>query len=185
MAEGWTTENEPERRTRVLVAEDETIIRLDLCEVLDGAGIEVCGAARNGEEAVELAQSTRPDLVLMDVRMPLLDGVEAARRILEERPVPIVLLTAHGDRELVARAIGVGIFGYLVKPFREQDLLPAVHIALARHSDLARSRPARPKIDIFIPAAQGKGSWPLTVARRQDGSADVSLRDLDETDDAR
>ena len=90
MADEWTTEDERDRRTRVLVAEDETIIRLDLCGLLEQAGMDVCAAARNGEEAVELARSTRPDLALMDVRMPQLEGIEAARRILEERPLPIV-----------------------------------------------------------------------------------------------
>jgi DNA-binding NarL/FixJ family response regulator len=186
MADEWTTEDKMDRRRRVLVAEDETIIRLDLCGLLEQAGMEVCAAARDGEEAVELARATRPDVALMDVRMPRLDGIEAARRILEERPLPIVMLTAHGDDELVACAVGIGVFGYLVKPFREQDLLPAIHTAFARHSDLASSRRANsPKIDIFIPAAEGKGGWPLTVPRRVDGSADVSLRDLRAGDDAR
>jgi response regulator NasT len=182
----WTTENELESPKRVLVAEDETIIRLDLCGLLEQAGLEVCAAARDGEEAVALARSTRPDIVLMDVRMPRLDGIEAARRILEERPLPIVMLTAHGDEKLVARAIGAGVFGYLVKPFREQDLLPAIHTALARHSDLMSSRrTSNGRIDIFIPAAEGKGGWPLTVARRQDGGADISLRDPQPGEDAR
>jgi CheY-like chemotaxis protein len=185
MVDEWTTEDNGHRRARVLVAEDETIIRLDLCSLLEQAGLQVCAAARNGAEAIELAGSTRPDIVLMDVRMPKLDGIEAARRILEERAVPIVMLTAHGDKELVARAAGIGIFGYLVKPFREQDLLPAIRLALARHADLTLSRRANnPKIDIFIPAAAGKGGWPLTVARRQDGSADVTLRDLQPGNDA-
>ena len=84
MADEWTTEDGADSRTRVLVAEDETIIRLDLCGLLEQAGVEVCAAARNGEEAVELARSTRPDLALMDVRMPRLDGIEAARRMLED-----------------------------------------------------------------------------------------------------
>lgn len=182
MSDEWTTED----RKRVLVAEDETIIRLDLCGLLEQAGMEVCAAARNGEEAVELARSARPDLALMDVRMPRLDGIEAARRILEERPLPIVMLTAHGDEKLVARAVGAGVFGYLVKPFREEDLLPAIHTALARHSDLMSSRRAsNPRIDIFLPAAAGKGAWPLTVARKQDGSADVSPSDPQSGEDVR
>jgi response regulator NasT len=186
MADEWTTDDDADRRTRVLVAEDETIIRLDLCGLLEQAGMEVCAAARNGEEAVGLARSTRPDVALMDVRMPRFDGIEAARRILEERPLPIVMLTAHGDEELVARAVGIGVFGYLVKPFREQDLLPAIKTALARHSDLTLSRRANnPKIDIFIPAAQGKGSWPITLARRPDGSADISFHAPQSGDDVR
>src|SRR5207237_3597723 len=92
----------------------------------ENAGFEVCGEARDGEEAVALARSERPDLALMDVKMPRLDGIEAARRILEERPIPIVMLTAYGQDELVSRAVEAGVFGYPVKPFREQDLLPAI-----------------------------------------------------------
>src|SRR3989475_10280386 len=122
---------------RVLVAEDETIIRLDLRDLLERAGFEVCAEARDGEEAVALARSERPDLAIMDVKMPRLDGIEAARRILEERPIPIVMLTAYGHDELVSRAVEAGVFGYLVKPFREQDLLPAIRTAEARHAELA------------------------------------------------
>jgi AmiR/NasT family two-component response regulator len=125
---------------RILVAEDETIIRLDLKDLLERAGFEVCAEARDGEEAVALARSEQPDLALMDVKMPRLDGIEAARRILEERPIPIVMLTAYGQDELVARAVEAGVFGYLVKPFREQDLLPAIQTARARHEELAALR---------------------------------------------
>jgi response regulator NasT len=125
---------------RILVAEDETIIRLDLRELLERAGFEVCAEARDGVEAVELAQSEQPDLAIMDVKMPRLDGIEAARRILDERPIPIVMLTAYGQRDLVARAVEAGVFGYLVKPFREQDLLPAIETARARHEELSALR---------------------------------------------
>jgi two-component system, response regulator PdtaR len=125
---------------RILVAEDETIIRLDLKELLARAGFEVCAEARDGEEAVALARSETPDLAIMDVKMPRLDGIEAARRILEERPIPIVLLTAYGQEELVSRAVEAGVFGYLVKPFREQDLLPAIAAARARHDELQAVR---------------------------------------------
>jgi AmiR/NasT family two-component response regulator len=125
---------------RILVAEDETIIRLYLRALLESNGFEVCAEARDGEHAVELARSERPDLAIMDVKMPRLDGIEAARRILEERPIPIVMLTAYGQDELVARAVEVGVFGYLVKPFREQDLLPAIHTARARYEELSALR---------------------------------------------
>ena len=125
---------------RVLIAEDETIIRLDLRALLEKAGFEVCAEARDGEEAVELARETEPEVAVLDVKMPRLDGIEAARRILEERPIPIVMLTAYGQDELVSRAIEAGVFGYLVKPFREQDLLPAIHTARARHEELAALR---------------------------------------------
>ena len=125
---------------RILVAEDESIIRLDLRDLLERAGFEVCAEARDGEEAVELARSEQPDLAVMDVKMPKLDGIEAARRILEERPIPIVMLTAYGQDELVSRAVEAGVFGYLVKPFREQDLLPAIQTARARHEELQAVR---------------------------------------------
>jgi response regulator NasT len=125
---------------RILIAEDETIIRLDLKDLLERAGFEVVAEAKDGEEAVALARSEQPDLVLLDVKMPRLDGIEAARRILDERPVPIVMLTAYGQQELVARAAEAGVFGYLVKPFREQDLLPAIHTARARHEELRALR---------------------------------------------
>jgi two-component system, response regulator PdtaR len=125
---------------RILVAEDETIIRLDLREILERAGYEVCAEARDGEEAVELALSEKPDLAILDVKMPRLDGIDAARRILADRPIPIVILTAYGQDELVSRAVEAGVFGYLVKPFRETDLLPAIQAARARHAELQTLR---------------------------------------------
>jgi AmiR/NasT family two-component response regulator len=123
-----------------MVAEDETIIRLDLVELLVKLGHEVCAEAHDGAEAVELARDSRPDLAILDVKMPKLDGIEAARRIIDERPIPIVMLTAYGQEELVARAVEAGVFGYLVKPFRETDLLPAIQTARARHEELAALR---------------------------------------------
>jgi response regulator NasT len=125
---------------KILVAEDETIIRLDLRGLLERAGYEIVAEARDGEEAVELARVHEPDLAVMDVKMPRLDGIEAARRILEERPIPIVMLTAFDQRELVDRAAEAGVFGYLVKPFREQDVVPAIELARARHEELAAVR---------------------------------------------
>jgi response regulator NasT len=125
---------------RILIAEDETIIRLDLRELLEKAGFDVCAEARDGQEAVELARSHRPDVAVLDVKMPRLDGIEAARQILDERAIPIVMLTAYGQDELVSRAVEAGVFGYLVKPFRESDLLPAIHTARARHEELSALR---------------------------------------------
>src|SRR5437588_7118071 len=125
---------------RILIAEDETIIRLDLRQLLERAGYDVVAEAKDGEEAVALARLEEPELAILDVKMPKLDGIEAARRILEERPVPIVMLTAYGQQELVARAVEAGVFGYLVKPFREQDLLPAIAAARARHDELQTVR---------------------------------------------
>ena len=125
---------------RILVAEDETIIRLDLRGLLERAGYEVVAEARDGEEAVELARQHQPDLALLDVKMPRLDGIEAARRMLEERPIPIVMLTAFDQRELVERAAEAGVYGYLVKPFREQDVVPAIELAKSRYEELLAVR---------------------------------------------
>ena len=108
--------------------------------MLKRAGFEVVGEAHDGEEAVQLARELEPDLAIMDVKMPKLDGIEAARKILDERPIPIVMLTAYGQQELVSRAIEAGVFGYLVKPFRESDLLPAIQTARARHDELSALR---------------------------------------------
>jgi AmiR/NasT family two-component response regulator len=126
--------------TRILLAEDETIIRLDLRGLLEGAGFHVCAEARDGEEAVTLARSEQPDIALLDVKMPKLDGIDAARRILDERPIPIVMVTAYGEQDLVSRAVEAGVFGYLVKPFRESDLMPAIATARARHAELVAVR---------------------------------------------
>ena len=126
--------------TRVLIAEDETIIRLDLRGLLEDAGFEVCAEARDGAEAIELAATTRPDVVVLDVKMPHVDGLEAAGRILAERSVPIVLLTAYGDEEIVDRATATGVFAFLTKPFRADDVVPAIKTAQARHAELADLR---------------------------------------------
>ena len=125
---------------RILLAEDETIIRLDLRDLLERAGYEVVAEARDGEEAVALARTHQPDLAVMDVKMPRLDGIDAARKMLEERPIPIVMLTAFGQKELIDRAAEAGVYGYLVKPFREQDIVPAIDTARARHEELVAAR---------------------------------------------
>ncbi len=125
---------------RILIAEDETIIRLDLRTLLEKAGHEVVAEARDGEEAVALAAEHDPDLIVMDVRMPHLDGIEAARQISNRKPVPIVMLTAYAEEDLVTRASEAGAFAYLVKPFREVDLLPALNTARARFEELSALR---------------------------------------------
>jgi response regulator NasT len=125
---------------KILIAEDETLIRLDLRGMLERAGLEVCAEAKDGVEAVDLAGSTTPDVAVLDVRMPRLDGIEAARRILDERPMPIVLVSAFTEQSLVRRAAEAGVYGYLAKPFREQDLLPAIATARARFDQLAAVR---------------------------------------------
>src|SRR5207244_357764 len=127
-------------RMRILIAEDETIIRLDLRDLLERAGHEVVAEARDGEEAVALAREHEPELAVLDVRMPRLDGIEAAKSILADRPIPIVMLTAYGQEELVARAVEAGVFGYLRKPVREQHLVHAIATARARYEELAAVR---------------------------------------------
>lgn len=122
---------------RVVVAEDEALIRLDVVEMLRDAGFDVVGEAGDGEEAIRLAEEHRPDLVVMDIKMPVLDGISAAERIAGARIAPVVLLTAFSQRELVERARDAGAMAYVVKPFSAADLLPALEIALSRHSEIA------------------------------------------------
>ena len=126
----------PQPRRRVVVAEDEAIIRLDVVEMLREAHFDVVGEAGDGEAAVRLVEETRPDLVVMDVKMPVLDGISAAERIGAARLAPVVLLTAFSQRELVERARDAGAMAYVVKPFTAADLLPAAEIALSRHAEI-------------------------------------------------
>jgi len=120
---------------RILIADDEAIIRLGLRTVLEEMGHQVVGAAPDGVAAVSLARRTRPDVVILDIKMPGLDGLAAAEAIAAERPAPILILTAYSDRELVERAATLAVQGYLVKPIREADLAPAIEIAMARFSE--------------------------------------------------
>ncbi|SDQ45174.1 ANTAR domain-containing response regulator [Quadrisphaera sp. DSM 44207] len=124
-------------RRRVVVAEDEAIIRLDVVEILRDAGYDVVGEAGDGESAVRLVEETLPDLVVMDVKMPVLDGISAAERIGRARLAPVVLLTAFSQRELVDRARDAGAMAYVVKPFTSADLLPAVEIAVSRFQEIS------------------------------------------------
>jgi response regulator NasT len=125
---------------RVVVAEDEALIRLDLVEMLTEAGYKVVGQAGDGESAVRLVRELRPDLVLMDVKMPVLDGISAAESLAAEGIAPIVLLTAFSQADLVERAMAAGVQGYVVKPFSMADLRPAMEIARARFAELAGLR---------------------------------------------
>jgi len=120
----------------VVIAEDEALIRLDLAEMLAEEGYDVVGQAGDGRTAVELAEQHRPDLVVLDVKMPKLDGIAAAQRIAEQRLAPVVILTAFSQRELVERARDAGAMAYLVKPFSQSDLVPAVEMAVSRFAEL-------------------------------------------------
>jgi response regulator NasT len=119
---------------RILVAEDEAIIRMDLIEMLQAAGYEVVAAATNGQEAMELAVAHKPDLAILDVKMPVLDGITAAAKIIEIAPV--LMLTAFSQKELVERARDAGVMAYVVKPFTIGDLVPAIEIAISRHQQM-------------------------------------------------
>ncbi len=121
---------------RVLVAEDEALIRLDLKEMLEEEGYSVVGEAADGEEAVEMAGRLRPDLVILDVKMPKLDGISAAERIAGERVAPVVILTAFSQRDLVERAREAGAMAYLVKPFQKKDLVPTIEMATSRFAEI-------------------------------------------------
>ncbi len=121
---------------RVLVAEDESLIRLDLVEMLREEGYDVCGEAGDGASAVRLAQELRPDLVILDVKMPVLDGLSAAEQIVAARIAPVVVLTAFNQRDLVERAREAGVMAYLVKPFQQKDLVPTIEMALSRFAEL-------------------------------------------------
>ncbi len=133
------TESKPTSQParRVVVAEDETLIRLDIIEILRGEGYDVVGEADNGEKAVQLAEELKPDLVLMDVKMPVMDGISAAEKIVKARIAPVVLLTAFSQKELVERARDAGAMAYVVKPFTAADLLPALEIAISRYAQIS------------------------------------------------
>lgn len=120
---------------RLVIADDESIIRMNLKETLVGLGYLVVGEAGDGVSVINLARELRPDLVLMDIKMPKLDGIQAAKVLTEERISPVLLLTAYSDRELVERAREAGVVNYIVKPFRDAELLPAIEIAMARYQE--------------------------------------------------
>ena len=127
---------ETEIVARVVIAEDEAIIRLDLRELLEEEGYEVVGETGRGDEAIDLVRELVPDLVILDVKMPGLDGLSAARRIASERLAAVLILTAFSQRDLIERARDAGVLAYLVKPFQKSELIPAIELAMARHAEL-------------------------------------------------
>jgi AmiR/NasT family two-component response regulator len=131
-----TADDKNQARKRVVIAEDEALIRMDLAEMLQEEGYEVVGQAGDGESAVKLAAEHRPDLVILDVKMPVLDGISAAERIGAEKIAPVLMLTAFSQRELVERARDAGAMAYLVKPFSKADLVPAIEMATSRYEEL-------------------------------------------------
>ena len=131
------TETAPPAPRSVVIAEDEALIRMDLAEMLTEEGYDVVGEAGDGAKAVQLAEALRPDLVILDVKMPVLDGITAAERIASQRIAPVVILTAFSQRDLVERARDAGAMAYLVKPFSKSDLVPAIEMAVSRFAELA------------------------------------------------
>ena len=129
------TQPDPTKR-RVVIAEDEVLIRMDLAEMLGDEGYDVVGQAGDGARAVELAEQLRPDLVILDVKMPVLDGIAAAEQIAAKRIAPVVILTAFSQRDLVERARDAGAMAYLVKPFSQSDLVPAIEMAVSRFAEV-------------------------------------------------
>lgn len=136
MSAADTTQRSGSSRPRVLVAEDEALIRMDLVELLTDEGYDVVGQAADGEQALAMARDLEPDLVVMDVKMPKMDGITAAEQIAEERIAPVVMLTAFSQRDLVERAREAGAMAYVVKPFDASDVVPAIEIALARFDEI-------------------------------------------------
>ena len=122
-------------RTRIIIADDESLIRMDLREMLMNLGYLVVGEVGDGKSAVNLAGELQPDIVIMDIKMPDMDGIEAARILTKERLIPVLLLSAYSQQDLVQRAQEAGVAGYLVKPFQESDLAPAIEVALARFNE--------------------------------------------------
>ncbi len=124
-------------RTRVIIADDESVIRADLREMLTNLNYLVVGEVGDGKSAVNLARELKPDVIIMDIKMPDMDGIEAAEILTRERIAPVLLLTAYSQRDLVDRAKEAGVVGYLVKPFREQEIVPAIEIARARFQEFS------------------------------------------------
>jgi len=122
-------------RTRIIIADDESLIRMDLREMLTNLGYLVVGEVADGRSAVNQARELRPDIIIMDIKMPDMDGIEAAQTLTEERIAPVVLLSAYSQRDLVQRAREAGVVAYLVKPYREEELAPAIEVALARFQE--------------------------------------------------
>lgn len=118
---------------KVIIADDESIIRMDLRALLEDLGFSVIGEAADGQKALDMTRSLRPDIVLMDIKMPVMDGLDAAKVISDEKIAPVVLLTAYSQKDLIERAKDAGVYAYLVKPFQESDLMPAIEISLARY----------------------------------------------------
>ena len=166
---------------RVVIAEDEALIRLDLKEMLEEEGYAVVGEAGDGEQAVSWPSELRPDLVILDIKMPVLDGIAAAEQIAGARIAPVIILTAFSQRELVERARDAGAMAYLVKPFQKNDLVPAIEMARRRFAEMTRPgrRGARPRGAAGDPQAGGAGQGRAEAAAGHDRGRGVPLDPAD------
>ena len=168
-------------RRRVLIADDDPLIRMDLAEMLTEEGFEVVGQVGDGERAVELARTLRPDLVILDVKMPGKDGIQAAAEIADEQIAPVIILTAYCDRDLIQRAIDAGAMTYLAKPFSTATLLPAIELTAARYAEAAASRAelaeATQRLQTRKVIDRAKGL--LMTQRRDDRTAGPPLAEAD------
>ena len=169
---------------RVVIAEDEALIRLDLKEMLEEEGYEVAGEAADGEKAVELASALKPDLVILDVKMPILDGISAAERIAAQQIAPVVILTAFSQRELVERARDAGAMAYLVKPFTKADLVPAIEIAVSRFQEMSalgtEVGTLRERLEVRKVLDRAKGAPAGGARALRAGGVPLDPEDLDE-----
>lgn len=148
-------------RQRVLIADDEPLIRMDLKKMLEDAGYQVVAEAGDGAAALEAARSLKPDVVILDIKMPVMDGIDAAKLISEERIAPVVLLTAYSQGDLIDRAKEAGVYSYMVKPFKQADVVPAIEIALSRWDELlavdAQARDLEDKLETRKAVDRAKG----------------------------
>jgi len=141
---------------RVVIAEDEAIIRLDLKEILESEGFEIAGETGRGDEAVDLVNLERPDLAILDIKMPGIDGIEAARRITAQHRVPVLILTAFSQRNLIEEARDAGVAAYLVKPFQRGELIPAIEVALARFEEYRAIEEEHARLSDEVASLEGK-----------------------------
>lgn len=166
---------------RVLIADDEPVIRLDLKAMLEAMGHTVVGEADNGEDALQLARTLQPDLVIADIMMPEMDGIELSRRLAHERIAPVLILTAYSEPEMIVGADRAGVLGYLVKPFREADLAPAIQVAVSRYRELRAIEAQALNLEQEIRARRRIGRAKRTLMQQLGLSEEEAFRRLQQT----
>jgi response regulator NasT len=166
---------------RVLIVDDEPVIRLDLKAMLEAMGHTVVGEADNGEDALQLARALQPDLVIADIMMPEMDGIELSRRLAQERIAPVLVLTAYSEPEMIMGADRAGVLGYLVKPFREADLAPAIQVAVSRYRELRAIEAQALNLEQEIRARRRIGRAKRTLMQQLGLSEEEAFRRLQQT----